>query len=95
MDESAADYDVRMASRPPATPLAELREFSASQNGDRWFVGRNRKTLNGYILHKANEPSGGACTEMEIGAFLQRTSSGAPEYEAFVRLIDNLVGASV
>jgi hypothetical protein len=47
--------------------------------------------MNGYVLHKANEPSGGANTHIEIGAFLNRTPIGAPEHQALLRLIGTLV----
>ena len=50
--------------------------------------------MNGYIVHKANEPSGGAETHIEIGAFLNRTPSGTPEHEALLRLIGTLVGGA-
>jgi hypothetical protein len=72
MDESAESYDLRKANNN-VIRWPEHREFFASQNGDRWFVGRHKTTMNGYIIHKANESSGGACTEMEVEAFLRRT----------------------
>ena len=49
-----------------------LREFAASSNGDRWYLGRNEETMNAYVVHKANEPSGGTVTHIELGAFLNR-----------------------
>jgi hypothetical protein len=67
----------------------QLREFSASSNGDRWFLGRDEGTGNGYVVHKANQPFGGANTQIEIGAFLNR--SGAPEHQALLRMIGTLV----
>jgi hypothetical protein len=95
LDESAEDYDRRMGAKTSAQQMSEhLREFSASPNGDRWFLGRNETTMNGYIVHKANEPSGGAETHIEIGAFLNRTPSGTPEHEALLRLIGTLVGGA-
>ena len=69
----------------------QLREFSASPNGDRWFLGRHEGTMNGYVVHKANQPSGGANTHIEIGAFLNRTPIGAPEHQALLRMIGTLV----
>ena len=38
---------------------ANLREFSASTNGDRWYLGRDEETMNAYVVHKANQSSGG------------------------------------
>jgi hypothetical protein len=93
MDESAETYDRRMAAKID-TSKSEFREFAASQNGDRWFVGRNEATRKGYIVHKANESSGGARTESEIRVFLQQTPAGVPEHEALLRLIGTLVDAS-
>src|SRR5208283_2207918 len=34
-----------------------LREFAASSNGDRWYLGRNDDTMHAYVVHKANLPS--------------------------------------
>jgi hypothetical protein len=43
-----------------------------------------------FIRHKANEPSGGQVTEIEIGDFL--TSGGhGPEHAELLRLIGTLV----
>jgi hypothetical protein len=93
MDESAETYDRRMAAKID-TSKSEFREFAASQNGDRWFVGRNEKTSKAYVVHKANDSSGGTRTEIEIGAFFQRTPAGVPEHEALLRLIGTLVDSS-
>jgi hypothetical protein len=90
MDESAESYDLRKANNN-VIRWPEHREFFASQNGDRWFVGRHKTTMNGYIIHKANESSGGACTEMEVEAFLRRTPPGVPEYDALLHLIGTFV----
>ena len=67
-----------------------LREFAASSNGDRWYLGRNDDTMHAYVVHKANLPSGGATTHIEIGAFLNRGPI-APEHQALLRLIGTLV----
>jgi hypothetical protein len=92
MDESAETYVRRMAANADEARATEhLMEFAASPNGDRWFVGRNETTMHGYIVHKANEPSGGARTDTEIGAFLQRAPVGVPEHQALLRLIGTLV----
>ena len=47
----------------------QLREFAASSNGDRWFLGQEEETGLAYVVHKANEPSGGALTSIDLGAF--------------------------
>ena len=67
-----------------------LREFADSSNGDRWYLGRNDDTMHAYVVHKANLPSGGAVTRIEIGAFLNRGPI-APEHQALLRLIGTLV----
>ena len=67
-----------------------LREFAASSNGDRWYLGRNEETKHAYVVHKANLPSGGAVTHIEIGAFLNRGPI-APEHQGMLRLIGSLV----
>ena len=67
-----------------------LREFATSSNGDRWYFGRSDETMRAFVVHKANLPSGGAVTHIEIGPFLNRGPI-APEHEALLRLIGTLV----
>jgi hypothetical protein len=67
-----------------------LREFAASQNGDRWFLGRDTATGIAHVVHKANAPSGGAVTHIELGVFLNQGPS-APEMLGLLRLIGTLV----
>ncbi len=67
-----------------------LREFAASQNGDRWFLGRDATTGIAHVVHKANASSGGAVTHIELGAFLNQGPS-APEMLGLLRLIGTLV----
>jgi len=45
---------------------ANLREFSASSNGDRWYLGRDEETMNAYVVHKANQSSGGTTSHIEL-----------------------------
>jgi hypothetical protein len=72
---------------------AYLREFCASSNGDRWYLGRDEDTANAYVVHKANQPSGGTKTHIDLGAFLNR-GPVAPEHQALLRLIGSLVDGS-
>ncbi|MEF2074697.1 hypothetical protein [Consotaella aegiceratis] len=67
-----------------------MKEFASSSNGDRWFLCQDEGTLNGYVLHQANLPSGGAKSRIEIGDFLSRGPSG-PEHQALLHLIGTLV----
>ena len=68
-----------------------LREFASSANGDRWFLGRDEASGVAHVVHKANVPSGGAVTHIELGAFLNRGPS-APEMLGLLKLIGGLVG---
>jgi hypothetical protein len=78
----------------PATEEAvmsdEYREFAASSNGDRWLLGRDRESGVAYVLHRANQPSGGAQTRIEIVDFLERGRL-APEHYALLVMIGTLV----
>ena len=67
-----------------------LREFASSSNGDRWFLGRHAATGAAHVVHRANPPSGGAVTPIELGTFLGRGPS-APETLALLHLIGTLV----
>ena len=68
----------------------EFREFAASSNGDRWLLGRDSGSALAYVLHQANQPSGGARTRIEIIDFLER-GRVAPEHYALLVLIGTLV----
>ena len=68
-----------------------LREFASSSNGDRWYLGRDEASGVAHVVHKANLPSGGAVTHVELGAFLNRGPS-APEMLGLLKLIGSLVG---
>ncbi len=67
-----------------------LREFASSSNGDRWFLGRDEATGIAHVVHKANLPSGGAVTKIELGVFLNQAPS-APEKVGLLKLIGSLV----
>ena len=67
-----------------------LREFASSSNGDRWFLGQNEATGIAHVVHKANLPSGGAVTKVELGVFLNQRPS-APETAGLIKLIGSLL----
>ena len=67
-----------------------LREFDSSSNGDRWYLGRDEASGIAHVVHKANLPSGGAVTHIELSAFLNRGQS-APEILGLLQLIGSLV----
>ena len=75
--------------RRPISP-EKLREFASSSNGDRWFLGRDEATGIAHVVHQANEPSGGATSHIELGAFLNQGPS-APEMLGLLKLIGSLV----
>ncbi len=85
------------AQRTP-TKIADVRQGSGantqeeiyrSENGDRWFLCR-QDNGHAYVEHKANLPSGGNVTSIEIGDFLGNGRAG-PEHQALIRLIGNSV----
>ena len=65
------------------------RQFAVSSNGDRWFLGRDDETMKAFVEHRANQPSGGAVTRVDIETFLGLRPV-APEQEALLRLIGTL-----
>jgi hypothetical protein len=65
------------------------REIYHSENGDRWLLCRADDGRT-FVLHKANVPSGGKVTSIELGDFLGRGKAG-PEHQALARLIGGLV----
>lgn len=70
--------------------MDESREFAASSNGDRWLLGRDSESGAAYVMHQANQPSGGARTRIEIIDFLER-GRVAPEHYALLVMIGTLV----
>ncbi len=75
--------------RGPAS-TDNLREFASSSNGDRWFLGRDEATGIAHVVHQANQPSGGAVSQIELGAFLNRGPS-APEMLGLLKMIGSFV----
>ena len=64
-------------------------EIYHSENGDRWFLCRGVDG-HAYIEHRANIPSGGNVTSIEIGDFLGNGRAG-PEHRALLELIASSV----
>ena len=69
-------------------------EFAESSDGDRWYLSRDGETGIPYVVHVANEPSGGAVTRIDVPLFLNR-SAGSPEQQALLRMIGTLVERAV
>jgi hypothetical protein len=63
--------------------MNRLRQFAASSNGDRWFLGRDDKTREAFVLHRGNAPSGGHETRTAVPAFLNLKPVG-PERDALI-----------
>lgn len=68
----------------------EMIELYSSPNGDRWFLARDPATGRVFVRHKANIPSGGQVTDIDIGAFLNQGRAN-PEHQALLHLIGTLI----
>jgi len=51
----------------PKEPL----EFSASANGDKWYLEYENETAEPTVIHRVNAASGGADTKWSVVSFLQ------------------------
>ncbi|QRM55169.1 hypothetical protein [Sinorhizobium sp. BG8] len=69
--------------------MEAFREFSASANGDRWFVGRDEGTGELVVLHRANPSSGGAETITPVDLFLA-TDPSHPERQALAAFLETV-----
>lgn len=49
----------------------EPLEFSASANGDKWYLEYENETAEPTVIHRANAASGGADTKWSVASFLQ------------------------
>jgi hypothetical protein len=70
--------------------LIQLREVYASENGDRWQLGRDVASRRVFVRHEANLPSGGRVTDVDLAAFLSGPGH-RPEHQALIHIIGNLV----
>ncbi|KPH05101.1 hypothetical protein CO657_36080 (plasmid) [Rhizobium acidisoli] len=59
----------------------ELLEFSASANGDKWYLEYENETAEPTVIHQANAASGGAETKWSVVSFLQ-VAGDHPEGQA-------------
>lgn len=64
--------------------MTDAKDFSISSNGDRWSV----EVVDGnmFVLHKANEASGGHETRTPLAAFLEE-HVGKPEHTALLQVL--------
>jgi len=70
------------------------RQIYHSANGDRWHLVHDGDSGNVFVKHKANLPSGGQETDIELGVFLERDRQ-SPQGDALVRLIGTLADGSM
>ena len=69
------------------------KELYNSGNGDSWILVRDVDSGRVFVRHKANLPSGGTETDIEIAAFLCERPYG-PQHFELLRSIGNLVETS-
>ena len=67
------------------------RELYSSSNGDRWHLCRDASGKV-FVLHRANIPSGGRVSQIEVGDFLAR--GYGPVQQAFLHMIGSLIDLS-
>ena len=65
--------------------MENLQEFASSSNGDRWYLGKDEQSRRAFVLHRANDASGGHETRSEVQAFLNAATG--PERDALVALL--------
>lgn len=82
--------DAAAIGAPERDNVVQLRELYASDNGDRWQLGRHVASGRVFVRHEANLPSGGHVTDVELTAFLSGPRN-TPEREALIQVISNLV----
>ncbi len=66
--------------------MNNLKQFSSSANGDRWFLDTDEATQQAVVLHKANDPSGGHETRTLVADFLNQRPFG-PERDALISIL--------
>ena len=71
--------------------MSQARVLYQSANGDRWLLVREGAQGGGVVVrHEPNEASGGAASELGVGAFLAQGGHG-PQHAELLRLIGTLV----
>lgn len=65
------------------------REFSASSNGDKWFLDHDTSTGENVVTHRANPTSGGAETKWSVASFLE-SFGDHPQGQALRRILSDL-----
>ena len=66
--------------------MHDVKQFALSSNGYRWFLATSDDTQERYVLHKANEPSGGHETRTPVRDFLNIRPFG-PERAALLEIL--------
>ena len=70
--------------------MSEARVLYESANGDRWLIVREGAEGRVGVRHEPNAPSGGAASDLSVGAFLAQGGHG-PQHAELLRLIGTLV----
>ena len=70
--------------------MTQARVLYQSANGDRWLLVRGGGQGGVVVRHEPNEASGGAASELGVGAFLAQGGHG-PQHAELERLIGTLV----
>jgi hypothetical protein len=65
------------------------RALYRSSNGDTWHLCEDGGRV--FVLHRANLPSGGQASQLEIADFLSR--GNGPEQQSLIALISELIKA--
>ena len=71
MDVSEPGSDTTIGTSEEAGMPEASKEFAASANGDKWFLGHNETADEQIVIHRANVASGGTETRWPISSFLE------------------------
>jgi hypothetical protein len=70
----AASFNRTMRRDEDEPMPSKEREIYRSENGDQWLLCRDDNQV--FVLHRANEPSGGKLTRIESGSFCEKAMLG-------------------
>jgi hypothetical protein len=65
----------------------QQRKIYQSENGDSWWLCREEAGV--FVLHEANQPSGGTVSKIDLAQFLMNGKDG-PEKSALLELVGGL-----
>jgi hypothetical protein len=82
-----AKFTFEVIRRRRAVGSQHQRKIYQNENGDSWWLCRDAEAV--FVLHEANDPSGGAVTRMEVSQFLA-SGRNPPEKQALLAMIGEL-----